>query len=159
MTLGNAAAAVGRGLLAGVVGTGAMTVSSTLEMKLRGRAASSAPADAAAKVLGVEPKGEAAKARFATMVHWAYGTGWGAVRGLVAALGLGGPVAGIAHLGMVWGSELVMLPALKVAPALKEWGAKELAVDAFHHSVYATATSVTFTVLSRPTRPRWRGRR
>ncbi|HSH60119.1 MAG TPA: hypothetical protein VK988_10845, partial [Acidimicrobiales bacterium] len=69
MTLGNAAAAVGRGLLAGVVGTGAMTVSSTLEMKLRGRAASSAPADAAAKVLGVEPKGEAAKARFATMVH------------------------------------------------------------------------------------------
>jgi hypothetical protein len=41
-----------------------MTVSSTLEMKLRGREASSAPADAAAKVLGVEPRGDAEKARF-----------------------------------------------------------------------------------------------
>jgi hypothetical protein len=159
VTLGNVAAAVGRGLFAGVVGTAAMTLSSTLEMKLRGREASSAPADAAAKVLGVEPKGEAAKARFATMVHWAYGTGWGAVRGVVAALGLGGPVAGVAHLGMVWGSELVMLPALEVAPPLKEWGVKELAIDAFHHSVYVIATSVAFTVLSRPAGPCWRGRR
>lgn len=35
---------------------------------------------------GVEPKGDDEKARFATMVHWGYGTGWGAVRGLVAAV-------------------------------------------------------------------------
>ena len=35
MTLGNMAAAVGKGLFAGVVGTGAMTISSTVEMKLR----------------------------------------------------------------------------------------------------------------------------
>jgi len=45
---------IGRGLLAGLAGTAAMTVSSTLEMRLRGRAASSAPADATAKVLGID---------------------------------------------------------------------------------------------------------
>ena len=33
-----------------------MTLSSTLEMKARGREGSSAPADAAGKVLGVEPR-------------------------------------------------------------------------------------------------------
>ncbi len=64
MTMGDVAGAVGRGLFAGAVGTAAMTVSSTLEMKLRGREGCSAPADAAAKVLGVESKGDAEKARF-----------------------------------------------------------------------------------------------
>jgi hypothetical protein len=62
--LGNVAAAFGKGVFAGVAGTAAMTLSSTIEMKLRGRPASSAPAQAAAKVLGVEPVDEVAKARF-----------------------------------------------------------------------------------------------
>lgn len=149
MTMGNLAGAVGRGLFAGVVGTAAMTLSSTVEMKLRGREGSSAPADAAAKVLGVEPKGDAEKARFSNLVHWGYGTGWGAVRGLVAATGLRGPAAGAAHLGLVWGGELAMLPALGVAPPVKEWGATELAIDALHHTVYAVATSLAFAALTR----------
>ncbi|MBA2437620.1 MAG: hypothetical protein H0V52_04615 [Acidimicrobiia bacterium] len=152
MRMGNVAGAVGRGLFAGVVGTAAMTVSSSLEMKLRGREASSAPAAAAAKVLGIEAKGDAEKARFSSLVHWGYGTGWGAARGLLGAIGLPGPWAGAAHLAMVWGGELVMLPRLEVAPPVKEWGAKELAIDAWHHSVYTTATSLAFAFLSRPER-------
>ena len=59
MKLEDVAADVGKGLFAGVVGTAAMTVSSTLEMKIRDRPGSSALAEAAGKVLGVEPKGEA----------------------------------------------------------------------------------------------------
>jgi hypothetical protein len=56
-----------------------MTVSSTLEAKLRGRQFSTAPAEAAAKVLGIkEFRSEAAKSRFSNLVHWGYGTGWGA---------------------------------------------------------------------------------
>ena len=38
------ASSIGRGLVAGFAGTAAMTVSSTVEAKLRGRAPSSAPA-------------------------------------------------------------------------------------------------------------------
>lgn len=149
MKLGDVAADVGRGLFAGLLGTAAMTVSSTAEMKIRGRPASNAPAVAAGKVLGVEPKDEEGEARFSTLVHWGYGTGWGAVRGLVGSAGLEGPAAAAAHFGAVWGAEQVMLPALDVAPPFWTWGAKEVGIDAFHHLVYATATSVAYSVLDR----------
>jgi hypothetical protein len=147
--LGDVAAAVGKGLFAGAAGTAAMTVSSTLEMKLRGRPASSTPALAAQKVLGVQPVDEEAEARFSNLVHWGYGTAWGGVRGLIAAAGLTEPAATVAHLAAVWGSEQVMLPALDVVPPLTEWGAQEVAIDAFHHLVYAAATGAAYSLLDR----------
>ena len=147
MKLGDVAADVGKGLFAGVVGTAAMTVSSTLEMKIRDRPGSSAPAEAAGKVLGVEPKGEEEQARFSNMVHWSYGTSWGAVRGLIGAAGLEGPGAAAAHLGVVWGTEQVMLPALGVAPPCWRGGVKEVAIDTLHPLVYAGATSVAYSFL------------
>ena len=149
MMLGDLAAAVGKGLFAGAAGTAAMTALSTLEMKLRGRPASSTPARAAEKVLGVQPVDEEAEARFSNLVHWGYGTAWGGVRGLIAAAGLTGPAATAAHLAAVWGSEQVMLPALDAAPPLTEWGAREVAIDAFHHLVYAAATGVAYSLLDR----------
>jgi len=111
MKLGEIAASVGKGLFAGVTGTDAMTVSSTLEMKIRDRQASDAPAEAAGKVLG-----DSEQARFSNLVHWGYGTLWGTVRGLIDAAGLKGKEAAAAHFLAVWGSEQVMLPALGVAP-------------------------------------------
>lgn len=149
MTLGYVGKSIAKGLAAGAVGTAAMTVSSTLEMKARNRPPSSAPANAAAKVLGIEFDNEEDKSRFATLVHWSYGTSWGAVRGLLGALGLRGVAATSAHLGLVWGSELVTLPALEVTPPVAEWGAEELAIDFFHHTVYAVATSLTYDLLTR----------
>jgi hypothetical protein len=147
--LGDVAAAFGKGIFAGLAGTAAMTLSSTIEMKLRRRPASSTPALAAVKVLGVEPVDEEAKARFSNLVHWGYGTAWGGARGLLAAAGLSGPAATTAHLGAVWGSEQVMLPALGVTPPLTEWGVKEVAIDALHHLVYAGATGVAYSLLDR----------
>ncbi len=149
MRLGDVAAAFGKGVFAGLAGTAVMTLSSTIEMKVRGRPPSSTPALAAAKVLGVEPVDEEAKARFSNLVHWGYGTAWGGARGLLAAAGLSGPAATTAHLGAVWGSEQVMLPALGVTPPLTEWGVKEVAIDALHHLVYAGATGVAYSLLDR----------
>ena len=149
MKLGDVAAAVGKGLFAGAAGTAAMTVSSTIEAKLRGRGASSTPAQAAAKVLGVEPVDEASEARFSNLVHWGYGIMWGGARGLLAAAELSGPVATAAHFGAVWSSEQVMLPALDVVPPLTEWGTEEIAIDALHHLVYATATGMAYSLLDR----------
>ena len=147
MGLGDTAAAVGKGLAAGAVGTVAMTISSTLEAKLRERGSSSAPADAAGKVLGVQPRDEAGEARFATVVHWAYGTSWGAVRGLLQAIGLDGGRATMAHFAAVWGSAQAMLPALEVAPPMWESPPEEIAIDAFHHAVYVIATGLAFAAL------------
>ena len=142
------AAALGKGLVAGFAGTAAMTVSSTVEMRLRGRPASTAPADAAAKVLGIEGfSDDAARQRFATLVYWSYGTGWGVVRALLGLAGLPPVAATATHLAAVWGSEAIMLPALGVAPPFWTWGAEGVAIDVWHHVVYATATGVAYELL------------
>lgn len=134
-----------KGLLAGVVGTVAMTVSSTIEMKLRDRGGSSAPEDAASEVLGIEDfEDEDAEERFGSLAHWGYGIGMGAVRGLYAATGMPSAAATAAHFVTVWGAELVMLPALDVSPPATEWGAGEIAIDAWHHGVYAVATGIAY---------------
>jgi hypothetical protein len=142
------ASAVGVGLLAGAAGTAAMTVSSTLEAKLRKRGSSSAPSDAAGKVLGVQPRDAAGRTRFSTIVHWSYGTGWGAARGLIGLTGLNGASAAAAHFAAVWGSSLVMLPALDVAPPPWQQPPVEVAIDALHHAVYAAGTSAAYRAIA-----------
>jgi len=143
------AGSIGKGLLAGFAGTAAMTVSSTLEAKLRGRAPSTAPARATAKVLGIkEFEDDVAKARFSDLSHWGYGTGWGVLRGLLDATGMSPKAATAAHGAAVWGSAQVTLPALEVAPPAIFWGAEEVAIDAFHHAVYAAATGIAYDLIS-----------
>lgn len=144
MSLGTVACDIGKGLFAGLVGTLAITASQTVEMQIRHRPPSTSPADAAGKVLGVAPTGDAEKKRFSQIVHFGYGTAWGGVRGLLAAAGLKGFPALLAHFAAVYGTALVMLPALKVAPPVSEWGAEEIAVDALHHLVYAAATNAAY---------------
>ena len=58
-----------------------------------------------------------------------------------------GPIATAAHFGAVWGTALVMLPSLKVAPPPTEWGAKEIAIDALRHLVYAAVTGLAYEFL------------
>jgi hypothetical protein len=143
------ASSIGKGLVAGFVGTAAMTVSSTLEARLRGRAPSSAPARATAKVLGIASFEDGiAQARFNDLSHWGYGTGWGVVRGLLDAAGLPPRKATAAHGAAVWGSAQVTLPALDIAPPSIFWAKQEVAIDAFHHAVYALATGVAYELLT-----------
>ena len=149
MSLGDVAANFGKGLFAGLAGTAAMTVSSTLEMKMSGRAASETPAQAAEEVLDVQPNDEESEARFSNLVHWGYGTGWGSVRGLLDSAGLSGPAATLAHLGLVWGSEQVILPALNVSAPVFRYGGKATATDLLHHTVYAAATGLAYSYLDR----------
>jgi hypothetical protein len=151
-TANTLALAIGRGLLAGFAGTAAMTVSSTLEARWRGREPSTAPARATAKVLGIkEFEDDRAHARFSDLSHWGYGTGWGVLRGLLgAAPGLSPRAATALHGGAVWGSAQVTLPALEIAPPSVFWGAEEVAIDAWHHAVYAAATGVVCAALERP---------
>jgi hypothetical protein len=146
--VGGIAASVGKGLVAGLVGTAAMTVSSSLEARLRHRAPSSAPARATTKVLGIkEFEDDIAAARFNDLSHWGYGTMWGVVRGLLGAAGLSPGAATAAHGAAVWGSAAVTLPALEVAPPFVFWGRKEVAIDLWHHAVYATATGLAYRLI------------
>ena len=144
------AAGIGNGVIAGVAGTAAMTLSSTVEAKLRGRPFSTAPAKAAARALGIETfEDGAAYARFSNLVHWGYGTGWGVARGMLRALGIGPRLATPAHFAVLWGSALYTLPKYEVAPPVTQWGTEEVAIDLFHHLVYVTAAGIAFELLER----------
>jgi hypothetical protein len=149
MKPGDIAAAVGKGITAGLVGTAAITASSTIEMKLRHRPPSEAPARVGGEVLGVEPKGEEEKKRFSNLMHWGYGTMWGAARGLIDALGLHRTAASGAHFAAVWGTALVMLPAADAARPVYQWKPSAIGLDAFHHLVYAFATGLAYDYLDR----------
>jgi hypothetical protein len=147
---------VGRGLIAGFAGAVAMTIASTLEMKLRKRPPSSAPADAAGKVLGIRPRDEKAKQRLSGLVHYVYGSAWGlgraAIRAGFCAVGRrrGSIAEPLAHFALVWGVGLAMLPALGITKPFWRWGTKEIAIDALHHSVYAAAADGAYRLLGRP---------
>jgi hypothetical protein len=143
------ASSIGKGLVAGLAGTASMTVSSTVEARLRHRKPSSAPARATAKALGITSFAEEiAQARFNDLAHWGYGTAWGVMRGLLDALGLPPRAATAAHAAAIWGSAQVTLPALDIAPPAIFWAPREIAIDAFHHAVYATATGIAYQLLS-----------
>jgi hypothetical protein len=140
--------AIGDGLVAGFVGTAAMTVSSTIEARLRGRAPSTAPARATAKALGIADfEDDIARARFNDLSHWGYGTGWGVVRGLLGATGMPARKATAAHGAAIWGSAAVAVPALEIAPPFVFWGKEEVAIDLFHHTVYAVATGLAYELI------------
>lgn len=139
--------AIGRGLVAGAAGTLVITAITMAEGKFRGKEESTAPADAVEKVLEVEHTSEKGQTKLSNVAHWGYGTGWGAARGVIGALGLRGPVATLVHFGMVWGSALVMLPSLEVAPPASQWGGKELSVDAFRHLAYAGTVSAVYELM------------
>jgi hypothetical protein len=136
-----------------------MTLSSSIEQRLSRRPPSTAPARAAARVLGIEKfSSDAAHRRFGTLTHWGYGVGWGVPRAVLRALGLHPALATAVHGAALWTSEQVMLPALDVAPPFVFWSRKEIAIDAWHHLVYTVATALAYEVLDASQAERTSGR-
>lgn len=140
------AESAGKGGLAGLVATAAMTLSSAVEMRVRGRKASSVPSDAAGKVLGVQPRNPDGAARFANYAHWSYGLTWGALGGMMRMV-VAEPTASVTHFASVWGTEVVLLPTLDVVPELPEWGGGEVMVDILHHAVYVAAFAAAWHLM------------
>lgn len=62
-----------KGALAGLIGTAAMTAAQIVEMRLTGREPSLVPGRVASKLLGLEPKDDAALSRISITMHWAHG--------------------------------------------------------------------------------------
>ncbi|MGI4021940.1 MAG: hypothetical protein ACRYFA_10575 [Janthinobacterium lividum] len=143
--------AIGIGLMAGIVGTAAITISQMVEMNIDGREPSSAPADAASKILDIQPTSEEQKAKVSQQIHWAYGTSWGIARGLISLTGLKGWKATLVHFAAIWGTANVMLPALDVAPPATEEDAKTISIDGLHHSVYAVVAGLAFDAIAKKT--------
>lgn len=144
---------VGLGMLAGVVGTIAMTASERLEMSMSGREASQVPGQVGAHLLpGKDPKSPSEVSRLNSPVHWVHGIGMGVLRAALDAGGLRGPGASAAHFALVWGGDAALYRALGIADAPWEWDADELAADMLHKGVYAAVTGAVYDALSDQTK-------
>jgi hypothetical protein len=145
--LGELAGAIGKGLLAGLAGTAAITLSQMIEMKITKRQSSDAPVKVASQVTGAAPADESQKEKLNNEIHYAYGTSWGVVRGLLGLAGLKGLPATMVHFGAIWATELIMLPKYDAAPPVNEQEPKTVAIDALHHAVYAVAAGLAYDAL------------
>jgi hypothetical protein len=128
-------------ILAAVLGTVVMTLSSTTEMQWVQRSPSVVPGLATVKLLrpfGVrEVKGRALDL-LSTWTHWGYGAVWGVVFWvLLDPLGLPVAAAGVLLFFIVWLMEQIELPVLGLAPWPWKWGLRYNAIDAWHHLIYA----------------------
>lgn len=149
MAAGRIAAALGKGLVAGVVGTAAMTAAQAFEMRITGRQGSDVPAQAVETVAGVEPTDEASEARLNVAAHWGYGTALGALRGVLGLTRLSAPSATGVHFAVIYGLQQAMLPALGVAEPTWRYGRQAVAMDVGFHAVYAAAAGTAYAWLDR----------
>lgn len=145
--VGAIGSSLGKGIIAGAVGTLAITLSQMIEMRINDRKPSTMPAKVATKVLDIKAINVQHKEQFSQEVHWAYGTTWGIPRGLMTLIGIKGWPATLLHFASIYATALIMPPALKAAPPVNEWGAKAIAIDALHHAVYAAATGLVYDAI------------
>jgi len=146
---GKLGSAIGRGLIAGLAGTLAFTISQMIETKITKRPPSFAPADAASKALSIEAATREERKKFSNEVHWTYGTLWGVPRGLLSVYGLKGWPATAVHFAVIFYTALTIEPDFEVSPPISEWSKKEIAVFAFHHVVYAVAAGLVFDAINK----------
>jgi len=144
--LDKAAEAIGAGIIAGLAGTVAITISQMIEMRITKRSPSTGPANAVQKTLDIEPT-PGTKKRFSQQIHWVYGTTWGMFRGLLSLCGLKSWAAAGVHYGAITGTAMAMAP-LEGQPPVTEWKPKELAIDLLHHAVYIAVASCVFEMIT-----------
>ena len=148
MSNNSVARAMVRGMVAGAVGTVAMTLSERVEMSLSGRAPSTVPGQVGAHLLpGADPTNPSDVARLSGPVHWGHGVAMGALRGVLDVAGLEGPAASAAHFALVWGGDAALYRTLGIADVPWRWSADELGADLLHKGVYAAVTGAVYEAL------------
>jgi len=157
--------AVGRGLLAGLAGTAAMTAYQTLASMRKGSSLGEAVAPEPAEEWSEAPAPGQVGYRFlhglfqkdvspqrstllTNVVHWAYGTAWGGLYGLAEGSAETHPlIAGGAFGSLVFANAYVALPAMGLYQPPWTYDAKTLAKDWSYHLVYGTTTALAFRAL------------
>jgi hypothetical protein len=146
---GNIAGALGKGLIAGLIGTIAITISQMVEMKVTDRKPSSTPRQAAEKVFGVTARDELSAGQLNNFMHFSYGTSLGVIRGLLVLCGLKGILGTLVHITAVQSLAITLLPKMKLAPPVREWGAKAIMTELMHHGIYGFAAGIAYDFMNR----------
>jgi hypothetical protein len=155
-------AGVGRGVLAGVAGTAVMTGYQLAVARARGKRLSTpvprtwadAPAPAqvakrAADALGMGRKLTKKQVPLLTNVlHWAYGVGWGAAYGgVAAAVGASAFEGGLAFGTGVWAASYGELVPLGIYKPPWAYPPEEVVLDLSYHLVYGVAVAGAYAAL------------
>jgi hypothetical protein len=146
-----------RGIVAGVMGTAAMTAYQLAVAKLRGEplatpvphrwADAPAPAQVAKRLADAVGQGHRLTRedvpRLTNAMHWLYGTGWGVVYALA------GCPSGVAFGAGVWVASYAELVPLGLYDLPWRYPARELTLDLSYHVVYGTAAARAYAALDR----------
>jgi hypothetical protein len=155
--------AVAKGLIAGAAGTAAMTAWQEAAARLRGSSddggeeegdggdpweEAPVPAQAGRRILsgvfGVDVPADSIPV-LTNVMHWAYGTGWGAVYGLLAGTRGRSTLAGGLGFGTaVWAASYLQLVPMGLYEPPWKYPPTDLAFDLSYHLAYGAGTAIGF---------------
>jgi uncharacterized protein YndB with AHSA1/START domain len=142
--------AMGRGALAGTAGAVAMSAATNVEMRLRGRDPSYAPAKTLGRVLGLNVRTEREKKLLGIAGHTATAVSLGVAGGLLRRAGLGPRSARLGLFGLAMAPELVIVPALGATDPPWRWSRSDTVISVVHHAIFAATTSAAYEALADP---------
>ena len=163
-------AALGRGIVSGLAGTAVMTAWQELSARLQSSGgesgngdanqqpqdpweSASAPAKVARRIIEGVLQHEAPPEWIPALthgMHWAYGTGWGALYGLVQESRRGSALAsGLAWGTGVWAMSYVQLVPMGLYEPPWRYPATTLGKDLSYHLVYGLGVAGAFRALTR----------
>jgi hypothetical protein len=138
-----------RGALAGLAGAATMTLGEKIEQRLTGRPSSYVPAHTLAHLLGMSSPNDDSWWRNMAM-HYGTGATAGALRGLMSASNLRGPLASLMFTEIRLSVDQTLENATGVGAPPWTWPRDELAIDVLHKAVYAFATGAISDALVPP---------
>jgi hypothetical protein len=131
---------VARGLIAGLVGVAAMTAAEKLEQAVTHRPNSFVPAQTLERLLRLPHKPDTERLGLNWAMHWGQGIVLGAVRGLMAARGMRGPIGSFVFLNLRLLNDQTLENATGVGTPPWTWPIDEQVIDLLHKAIYAFVT-------------------
>jgi len=138
-----------RGALGGLAGAAAMTAAEKVEQRLSGRPNSYVPARTLARLLRLSSPDDDRWTRNMAM-HYGTGALAGALRGVMAASNLRGPLASLMHTELRLSVDQTLENATGVGAPPWTWPRDELAIDVLHKAIYAQVTGAVTDALVAP---------
>jgi hypothetical protein len=138
-----------RGTLAGLAGAATMTLGEKIEQRLTGRPSSYVPAHTLGHMLGLSSPDYDSWWRNMAM-HYGTGATVGALRGLMSASNLRGPLASLMFTEIRLSVDQTLENLTGVGAPPWTWPRDELAIDILHKAVYAFATGTISDALVPP---------
>lgn len=138
----------GKGMIAGVAGTAAMTASEKIEQAITGRPSSYIPGHTVERLLVLPTKSDEDRKWMNWAAHWGLGVLGAPWRGIMAEGGMRGPMASLLFFVTRLTTDETMENVTGVGKPPWSWTKGLQVVDVLHKAVYAFATGAVADALA-----------